>query len=542
VREEITTWLALGDLARRVDVALAVRTVDRDGVHWEKLSRELADSAAAAGIEHAHFAGLLEDDLESASQLIGGEQPLKLSALKSVRERQLEIKAALAAHPPSIEKAELFLQVMAESPLLECSEVEAYAERSVDLTNAQRKALAEEWRGDWQQRRQKLGQQIEFTRGQAFWVSRDFQEHYDDTAYYRVYERYGLGEFDELFDDVAKGIGEALIERTAMGDPFGRYQLRADALAVAELLWLVSRSRRLRLVLHTSAAGALTALYHAQHSDGWWPAPVSGEGGDHPPSAAATAMAVTAGRRMSRDEHHAQQAERAVRWLIGAQDPDGSWADFRSAPDALATAVSLEAIARSGLPDVDTVCERAARWLLDQEGEVGLWGGHLPEILMTVTTLEAMRSVSQAGRAVPAGLAGGLALVDRAQLLAQERSVDARQLAVIAAYTGLESVVYALLAHPTISIATTRSGGSQTIGFDAALLAYENALVGLGHLDADKHVRGHHRLRGLTSVRDGVVHHGHQSSAAETEEIVQAALRFCREQIPLVMGVDPLDD
>ncbi|HTZ63259.1 MAG TPA: hypothetical protein VMB51_04080 [Solirubrobacteraceae bacterium] len=542
MREEISTWLALGELARRVDVALAFRTVDKDDVDWEEFARELADSAASVGIDRARFAGLLKDDLESASNAIGGERPLKFSALQSVRDRQLEVRAALAERPPSTEKAELFLQVMAESPLLECSEVEAYAEQSVDLSNNQRKALAEEWRGEWQQRRQKLGDQIVFTRGQAFWVSRDFHEHYDDIAYYRVYDRYGLGEFDELFDDVAKGIGEVLIEQTAMGDPFGRYQLRADALAVAELLWLVSRSRRLRLVLHTAAAGTLTALYHAQHSDGWWPAPVSGEGGEHPPSAAATAMAVIAGRRMSRDEHHAQQAEKAVRWLIGAQGPDGSWRDFRSTPHVLATAVSLDAIASSGLPNVDTVCERAAQWLLDQQNEVGLWVGDVPEILMTVAALEAIRSVSHAGRAVPAGLAGGLALVGRAQLLAQERSVDARQLAVVAAYTGLESVLYALLAHPTISVSTTRSGSGQTIGFDEALLAYETALVELGHLDAGKHVGGHHRLRGLTSVRDGVVHHGQQPSTAETKEIVQAALRFCREQIPLVMGIDPLED
>ncbi len=64
----------------------------------------------------------------------------------------------------------------------------------------------------------------------------------------------------------------------------------------------------------------------------------------------------------------------------------------------------------------------------------------------------------------------------------------------------------------------------------------------LGRLQPGRHVGGHHVLRSLTNVRDGVVHRGVQPTAAQANEIVRQALRLCQEQIPHVIGWDPFAD
>lgn len=357
-----------------------------------------------------------------------------------------------------------------------------------------------------------------------------------------MYERYKLSEFEALFDDVAKRLGEALVEEVAAGDVFGRYPATATyhAFGLAENAWLVSRSRQLRRRLHAQAIASISSLFFAQRPEGWWPAPVPGEGGSHEPSVQATAMAAIAGLRISADEDHRRQVELAVTWLISNQRADGSWAGTQRECDVIATALALDAVTMSHRRDSTDLAERAAAWLLAQQLPHGTWQGDLPTTLATVTVLSALRRAGSAGQEVASDLAAGLALLRRAQLLGRERSTDARQLAVIAAYTAIEALLYALLAHPDLDIATVRANG-QSIGFDEALLQYEAALIRLGRLDVGKHLSGHSTLRSLTHVRDGLVHRGTQPSAEDTNRILEAIDRFVREQVPPAFGFDPTD-
>lgn len=460
-------------------------------------------------------------------------------ARELIAERRAQVSAELEQLGPSVEKCETFLNVLADEADLDGSDNEAYADVAVDLRNQQRKALAGAWRDQWAKHRENGRLEGD----QAFWVSADFQDRYDDIAYYRVYERYGFGEFDGLFDDVAKRIGESLVEDVAAGDAFGRYPATSAyrALGLAENVWLVSRSARLRLQLHLPASAAIASLYYAQRDAGWWPAPAPGDGGDHPPSVQATAMAVIAGVRISTDEDHHRQIEQAVTWLMSAQEADGSWKGPDDQADLLGTGLALEAIAISRRAGTHDLADRAASWLLTQQLPHGTWRGQLPTTLMTVTVLSAIRRSDTAGHEMPADLAGGLALLRRGRVLGLERSIDARQLAVIAAYTAVESVLYALLGHADFSVATVRDNG-QSIGFDDALHAYESRLVELGRLEEGKHVNGHSTLRSLSHVRDGVIHRGTQPSPADTERILTSSAHFVSEQVTSVFGFDPTED
>lgn len=524
-------WVGLGELGREIDRAMARALAAAVGARDTNTVKDdfasMVDQAEALGIDPNAFADGVVEDIKD---VLGHTQPDK-GALALVQSGRDEIERELAGEAPSIERAEILLQVLAATSDLSGSAVEAYADPAVDLSNAQRKALADSWREQWIDGRDER----RATRDrEAFWTSADFQDHYDDIAYYRVYERYAFGEFDELFDDVARGLGESLVD--------GQFPVVAHrALAVAERLWLVSRSHRLRLTLHPVASGAVAALFEGQNPSGFWLAPVAGKGGVQPPSVEATAMAVIAGRRLSRDEQHSAQSKVAIDWLIGIQATEGFWSDCSAQPDVLASALALDAIAHSGRPGTKTVCERAATWLIEQQRAWGGWQGHLPEILLWVTVLDAIRSVDAAGIELPQSLIGGLALVRRGELLARERSADGRQLAVVAAYTGLEAVLYALLAHPTINETTVRANG-RGIGLNDALATFEQALVDLAHLQARRHVAGRDVLRRLTHVRDGVVHRGTQPTEADTSQILTEVTLFCRRYVPLLFGVDRMAD
>lgn len=497
-------------------------------------TESVVDRAVELGIDRDAFAAALDQYIAAVRE---GRFP-ENRAIALVDARRSEVEAVLNTYDASVARSETLLAVLAETVGLTDTEVEVYADPSVDLPNPQRRALVQHWREQWLKNRDDR----RVLRGEAFWVSADFQDHYDDVAYYRVYERFGFGELDELFDDVAKSIGERLLDGMAAGDPFGRFVLPGThALATAEQLWLASRCRRLRLTLHGAAAAALAALFHSQSDQGWWPAPVAATGGAHPPSVEATAMAVIAARRLGHDEDQQAAADRAVQWLMSAQRTDGCWTDYSGTPDVLATALALDAVAHSGRPGTERLCERAGDWLLSQQHLSGLWDGHLPDILLCVTVLHALRSIPVAGVQLAAGLGGGLALVERAELLASESSAVARQVAVVAAYSGLEATLYALLSDPALNRTTVRANG-QVIGFDAAFNSYEEALVDLGHLESGRHVGGHHVLRSLTHVRDGVVHRGTAPSASDTAQIVTAVISFCRVHVPLIVGVDPFAD
>jgi len=309
----IETWLALNGLARDVDLATLTRAGGRESLASRHGIEPLVKRAQELGLDPDLFAKALNRYTARARD---GDFSSN-EARELIAERRAQVSAELERLGPSVEKCETFLNVLADEGDLEGSENEAYADAAVDLRNQQRKALAGAWREPWAQRREHRGLDDD----QAFWVSADFQDRYDDIAYYRVYERYGFGEFDGLFDDVAKRIGEGLVEDVAAGDVFGRYPATSayHALGVAENVWLGSRSLRLRLQLHAPASAAIASLYYGQREAGWWPAPAPGDGGDHPPSVRTTAMAVIGGVRISTDEEHHRQIDKAVTWLMSVQ-------------------------------------------------------------------------------------------------------------------------------------------------------------------------------------------------------------------------------
>ena len=65
---------------------------------------------------------------------------------------------------------------------------------------------------------------------------------------------------------------------------------------------------------------------------------------------------------------------RALRYLISIQNPDGGFGGCKGAPStAEETGLALRAIANCGVDNTDSVCENAARWLVEHQRADGSW-------------------------------------------------------------------------------------------------------------------------------------------------------------------------
>ena len=175
---------------------------------------------------------------------------------------------------------------------------------------------------------------------------------------------------------------------------------------------------------HREAAGAgIGWLLDLQNADGGIPTFCRGWGAlpfdrSSPDLTAHTLRAWTAWRPVLPDALRARTesaATRAVRFLARAQEPDGSWNPLwfgnQSAPDdtnpVYGTARVLEGLAAlSDSEAVPAIEHRAARWLIEAQGDDGGWGGAPgvgPSIEETAVAVSALATFRRSLRAAPVG-------------------------------------------------------------------------------------------------------------------------------------------
>lgn len=501
--------------------------------------KETVAQAAAVGLDEATFSAALVNHLQDAAQ---GETGTAVAAL--IQGRIDEVCAELGEVPATIEKARDWVRAVTRDDTHGDTDYEAYVALADEVDRACVDRIASDWRRAWQEHRNRGRDRL--AASEVFWVSRDHEDLFDDVAHYRFFERFTLGEFDTLFVDLERRLGASLLDLAGSLDPFGTIPgPDPHARSAAQALWLVSRSRRLPVVLVDVVGLALRGLSHAASSDGSWPSPIeTGEGpGRYLSDTVATAAACITVFKLSTSDAQQIQAARGVDWLLQNQAADGHWPPYGPDPmhgdTVLATALALEAILRSGRANVERAAARAAEWLIDAQHPAGGWQERsLPNPLLTAVVLEALDLWQYDPQPLPEPLVLARDLLSRSERLALEDSAEARQLAVVAAHAGIETFMYAVLEQPQINVRTME--GRQTIGLRAAMTKLQTHYQDHGLLDRSAVLPHRQGVDRLAYLRDEVAHKALRVGQSDIQAPLDVARRFVSAVALQVLGRDLL--
>lgn len=501
--------------------------------------KETVAQAVAVGLDAATFSTALLSDFNVAD---GGETGSVVAGL--IQGRIDEVCGELGGVPATIEKARDWVRAVTRDHSHEDTDYEAYVALADELDPAVVDRIASDWRRAWQEHRNRGRDRL--AASEVFWVSRDHEDLFDDVAHYRFFERFTLGEFDTLFVDLERRLGASLLDLAGSLDPFGTVPgPDPHARNAAQAIWLVSRSRRLPVVLVDVVGLVLRGLSHAASPDGSWPSPIeTGEGpGRYLPDTVATAAACITVFKLSTSDAQQTQAARGVDWLLQNQAADGHWPPYGPDPlqgDAvLGTALALEAILRSGRANVERAAARAAEWLIDAQHPAGGWRERsLPNPLLTVVVLGALDLWQSDPQPLAEPLVLARDLLRRSERLALEDSAEARQLAVVAAHAGIETFLYAVLEQPQINVRTME--GSKTIGLRAALTKLQTHYQDHGLLDRGAVLPHRQGVDRLAYVRDEVVHKALRVGRSDIDAPLDVARRFASAVALQVLGHDLL--
>lgn len=368
-------------------------------------------------------------------------------------------------------------------------------------------------------------------------------EGYKNVMRYRFLQAFasskGTAEMDEIvqfFRRELNGFEEAELDTT------GDTRLYPGAYPVGEILWLISLAPNLARSMRPEIRRALDKVMRAQDRRGWWAEHVFSREmpqehlsvaekvrGVRVPDPAATALCAVALQKLGDDRHIAAAADSA-RWLAGVQEPVGFWSLVShkgdSRPHVRTSILAAEAILRAGLKDVERDIQRAEQWVISQQDSIGLWFDKFdaPEFLSMVIC-EYFRDRSKF-RPLPLGhLTVARGFLRRAEELALDASSDAARLAVISGFHGVEMFLYGVAADERYFFDIFERGGN-TIGLREAMARLRDKLREIAAIKSTSDLRWAHQMKMVASLRDQIIHKGHEVTPTMALQHVNQASAF----------------
>jgi len=369
-----------------------------------------------------------------------------------------------------------------------------------------------------------------------FWTSRDLMEILDAMSRYRFMEVFNIGEFPETVAEIEDMFALAVME----SDPAWIASFCGDSKwqSVAHDLWLASRSAMLCGRIRCFIEISLTHIANQQHIiEGWWPSYVTERVDEyrmrHLPSNYTTALSCVALLRLSRSNRQLERARQGVQWLAKQQQPSGAWTraiarnqKLIQEPDLFTTLLAVEAIRASGLDGYNHTLSMADSWIMSQQDPDGTWKDEsFPFPFMTVLVVEYF----ERRRPPLSNLGNHLSItrdfILRSRELALEDNENSRRLAIVVAFQGIESFLYAGLSHPSVNIKIFEKS-NRTIGMRKALDELEKYLQKTGVLKQGQPIEYRNSLDKLAYYRNEIVHKGASIGEIEARELTEASARF----------------
>jgi hypothetical protein len=351
---------------------------------------------------------------------------------------------------------------------------------------------------------------------------------------YCFFEKYAPDQQRDLLREIEASFREVLAHVVAEWDLLNRPRIIRPAVEhVGEHLWLVSRSDGLTRALLPQIRPVLDRLPQWQSEDGYWPTDtlLTGTSGHQLiPSVYATALCTLVLQKLS-DDRHNDAVMKAIGWLW-QQDQGGNWCRFidgKETPDLQTTVIVLEALRRSGRSEEHHQIGRAENWILNQQTPVGFWGVQpWDRDFLSATILEYFRDLHLY---TPPPLDEFLRLsrdfFRKAEELNEERGSASRRLAAVAGFHAIEFFIYGVITHPRFGMSHFKPNrADETIGLRIALDNLEERLKQDGKLEPNRHMRHRVTILRLASLRDGIVHRGHDIDVRQCYELLSAVRVF----------------
>jgi hypothetical protein len=357
----------------------------------------------------------------------------------------------------------------------------------------------------------------------------------DAMSRYRFMETFNVGEFPETIAQIE----DMFASTFTVYDPDMCADLEFDegGPSVSGVpvfnLWLASRNTRLCSRVRRSLEMMLVYISNRQSPEGWYPSRIKHEGDE--PDTYLTALACVVLLRLARSNRQLEQAKRGVQWLAKQQKPSGAWVYFKLQhdllnvalePDLFTTLLAVEAIRLSGLDGFEHTVSAADSWIMSQQDPDGTWKDEDFQFpFMTTLVIEYFERKRPPLSSLGSYLSIARDFILRSQELALEDNENARRLAIVVAFQGIETFLYACLSAPSVNINVFEKP-DKTIGMRKALTRLQTHFQTMGVLRQGQIIEYRNELDRLAYHRDQIVHKGASVAEREARELTEASTRF----------------
>jgi hypothetical protein len=302
-----------------------------------------------------------------------------------------------------------------------------------------------------------------------------------------------------------------------------------------------SRSRNIRYRLIAVAQKVMKSISSWQEPSGEWRIAELKRLESPQPNTRLTALCVNFLLRYGQDGEHRTAITNAVRWLLDKSNSDGGWRERsnKAEPDVLTTILVLDSLRRASVPSDHHRIIKGENALLSYQHTTGhslikgVWAEH-----GTALAIEYLRAKSERG-ALRNGYLSAKRLIIKSEQLCITGGASDAQLAVIAAYHGIEHFLYGMMLLDQLAEFHRTDG--KTIGFREAIGEFQRMVRRRNIINEGEGLPYRTQLMQMALERDNFIHQSTQITLSGAEKHIECARRFVQRFDTLILGFPLVD-